>query len=167
LRAIPIHIPVSTGVKENGVAIEEGVVIKVAGETAWVKTRRGSACASCSARHACASPEGDGQEMEVETINLAGAAIGDHVVISIESAALLKASFLLYVFPIICMIAGAFAGNAAGPFFNMEGSTASVVSAACFFGISFLVIRYRGTRMADNRHYRPKIIRIKKFPAPR
>jgi len=71
------------------------------GGTAWVKTRRGSACESCSARHSCASPEGDGQEMEVEAINLAGAAIGDQVVVSIESAALLKTSFLLYVFLII------------------------------------------------------------------
>jgi len=82
-------------------ATEEGIVIRMEGGTAWVKTRRGSACESCSARHSCASPEGDGQEMEVEAINLAGAAIGDQVVVSIESAALLKTSFLLYVFLII------------------------------------------------------------------
>jgi sigma-E factor negative regulatory protein RseC len=148
--------------KGNVLATEEGVVIRVEGGTAWVKTRRGSACASCSARHSCASPEGDGREMEVAAINVVGAAIGDQVVVSIASAALLKASFLLYVFPIICMIAGAFAGNAAGPFFNMEESTASVVAAAVFFGISFVVIRYQGNRMAENQHYRPKIIRIKK-----
>ncbi|MDO9110797.1 MAG: SoxR reducing system RseC family protein [Desulfatirhabdiaceae bacterium] len=143
-------------------ATEEGVVISVEGATARVKTRRGSACASCSARHACASPDGDGQDMEVDAINQIGAAIGDHVMVSIESAALLKATFLLYVFPVICMIAGAFAGNAAGPFFNIEGSTASVVGAVGFFAISFLLIRYKGNRMAENQHYRPKIIRIKK-----
>jgi len=148
--------------KENILATEEGVVVRVAGRTAWVKTRRGSACESCSARHACATPEGDGQEMEIVAINLTGAAVGDQVVVSIESAALLKASFLLYVFPIICLIAGAFAGNAAGFLFNMEGSTASVVAAAGFFAISFGVIRYKGNRMAENQHYRPKIIRIKK-----
>ena len=137
-------------------------MIRVDGATAWVKTRRGSACASCSARHACASPDGDGQEMEVAAINAVGAAIGDQVMVSIESAALLKATFLLYVFPIICMIAGAFAGNAAGPFFNIQDSTASVMGAAGFFGISFLLIRIKGNRMAGNQHYRPKIIRIKK-----
>ena len=137
-------------------------MIKVEGGTAWVKTRRGSACASCSARHACASPDGDGQDMEVEAINAAGAATGDFVMVSIESAALLKATFLLYVFPVICMIAGAFAGNTAGQFFNIEGSTASVIGAAGFFAISFLLIRYKGNRMAENQHYRPKIIRIKK-----
>jgi sigma-E factor negative regulatory protein RseC len=103
--------------------------------------------------------------MEVEAINQAGAAIGDHVTVSIESAALLKATFLLYVFPVICMIAGAFAGNAAGPFFNIEGSATSVVGAVGFFTISFLLIRYKGNRMAENQHYRPKIIRIKNPPS--
>lgn len=104
--------------------------------------------------------------MEVEAVNTAGAAIGDLVIVSIESAALLKATFLLYVFPVICMIAGAFAGNAAGPFFDMEGSTASVLAAIIFFGISFGLIRLQGNRMAGNQHYRPKVIRIKKTGEP-
>lgn len=141
-------------------AIEEGFVIRAEGAIAWVKTRRRSACASCSARHSCVSLEGDGQDMEVEAINAAKAAIGDHVLVGIESAALLKATFMLYVFPIICLIAGAFAGNAAGPFFNIEGSSASVICAAGFFAISFLMIRYKANRMAESRHYRPRIIRI-------
>jgi len=55
--------------------------------------------------------------------------------------------------------------NAAGPFSNIEGSTASVVAAAVFFGISFVMIRYQGNRMAENQHYRPKVIRIKSRPS--
>jgi len=59
------------------------------------------------------------------------------------------------------MIAGAFAGNAASPFFNIEGSTASVVAAAGFFGISFVLIRYQGNRMAKTNITGPKLSALK------
>ena len=100
-----------------GMTKEEGVVIKTDTATAWIKTIKTSACASCSAKSSCHTM-GGGKEMEVEAINTAGARIGDRVVIGFETASLLKASFLLYVFPILGLILGAFIGQTAAPLLN-------------------------------------------------
>ena len=38
--------------------------------------------------------------MEVEAVNVAGARVGDQILLRIESGAVLKVSFLLYIFPL-------------------------------------------------------------------
>jgi sigma-E factor negative regulatory protein RseC len=83
-------------------ATEQGVVLRTDSEAAWVKTVRSSACEDCTARGSCHTT-GGGQDMEVKAINTAGASVGDRIVLSFETASLLKATFLIYVFPIILM----------------------------------------------------------------
>ena len=100
--------------------------------------------------------------MEVEAINEAGAQIGDRIVLSIETASLLKASFLLYVFPILLMIAGAFIGQKTAPMFDIDPSLFSAVIGFLFFFISFWFVKSRGNTMAKKNEYKPKIIRILK-----
>ncbi len=98
--------------------------------------------------------------MEAEAYNPANAAIGDHVLVSIENSALLKASFILYVFPILCMLIGAFAGNAASQILKFDSSAVSAVFAFVFFGASYFLVRYKGGKMAKEKKYRPRVIRI-------
>ena len=100
--------------------------------------------------------------MEVEAINEAGAQIGDRIIISIETASLLKASFLLYVFPILFMIAGAVIGQKTGPLLDIDPSVFSAVVGFLFFFISFWFVKSRGNSMARKNEYKPKIIRILK-----
>jgi len=140
-------------------ATERGIVVKLDSTTAWVKTTRTSACKTCSAKSSCNAVE-SGKEMEVEAINEAGAQIGDRIIISIETASLLKASFLLYVFPILLMVAGAIIGQMSGPLFNIDPSAFSAVVGFLFFFISFWFVKSRGNRMARKNEYKPKIIRI-------
>jgi sigma-E factor negative regulatory protein RseC len=145
------------------VAQEEGVVIKqeTADGTAWVKTVRSGACESCSARASCRTGS-DSNEMEVEAFNMVAARIGDRVLISIETKSLLKAAFLLYVFPIICMLAGAVVGQHIA---NGYGYNPSAVSAGCgfgFFTLAFLLIKWQGGKLSGQKEYKPKIIRILK-----
>lgn len=142
-------------------ATERGIVIKLDSTNAWVKTTRTSACETCSAKSSCNAVE-SGKEMEVEAINEAGAQVGDRIVISIETASLLKASFLLYVFPILLMIAGAVIGQKTAPLFNIDSSLFSAVVGFLFFFISIGFVKSRGNRMAGKNEYKPKIIRILK-----
>ena len=115
---------------------EEGVVIKTDAKTAWIKTVKTDACASCSAKSSCHTL-GGGKEVEVEAINTAGARIGDRVVIGFETAPLLKATFLLYVFPILGLLLGAFIGQTAAPLFSLNPSAASII-----VGFLFLFLAY-------------------------
>ena len=142
-------------------ATERGIVTKLDSTTAWVKTTRTSACKTCSAKSSC-SAGANGREMEVEAINEAGAQVGDRIIISMETASLLKASFLLYVFPILLMIAGAAIGQKTGPLLDIDPSVFSAVVGFLFFFISFWFVKSRGNTMARKNEYKPKIIRILK-----
>lgn len=143
-------------------ATEDGIVIKISeptAQTAWIKTVQSSACKSCSARHSC-SQDSEGKEREVEALNMVGARVGDRIQISIDDGALLKATFLLYVFPIICMLIGGLAGHRLGTSMGINPSPVSaMIAVICFLGAMFIV-RLRAGRMALKLEYRPKITRI-------
>jgi len=143
-------------------ATEEGIVTKINGhasQTAWVRTSQSSACKSCSSRHSC-SQDGQGKEREVEAINLVGAEVGDRIQISIETGSLFKATFLLYVFPVICMLCGGLAGNRLSAYIGLAPSPAAALAAAVSFVGAMVVVRMGAGRMALKTEYRPKITRI-------
>jgi sigma-E factor negative regulatory protein RseC len=149
-------------------ATEEGVVFKIessAAGTAWVKTTRSSACASCSSKDACHA-DGGGKEMEVEAINTADARVGDRIVLNIKTASLLKATFLLYVFPILAMIAGAVLGQAVAVMQGKDPSGLSALFGFLFFGLAFIVIRITGRRLSTNASYKPEIIKVRGHHLP-
>ena len=142
-------------------ATEEGVVTRAGSGTAWVKTSKSSSCEACSSRKSC-NVMGGGKEMEVEAVNTAGAKAGDTVVISFQAASLLKAAFLIHIFPIMCLVAGAVTGEKIAPSINFSTSAASVITGFIFFFISFVIVRIVGNRMAKKDQYRPSIIRVKR-----
>mmetsp|Transcript_1529 Transcript_1529/g.1049 ORF Transcript_1529/g.1049 Transcript_1529/m.1049 type:complete len:147 (+) Transcript_1529:930-1370(+) len=140
---------------------EEGIVVRLKGATALVKTTRSSACESCTQKDSCVTDKNT-KEMEVEVENFAGAQVGDSVVISIKTSFLLKLSFLLYVFPILCMIIGAVIGQRYAYAMELDVSIHSILAGFVFFIVSFFLIRAKGNSMAEKKEYIPKIIRIKK-----
>ncbi len=146
-------------------ATEEGIVIKLEADRAWVKTKKSVSCESCASRKSC-NVMGGSNDMEVAAINTAGAAVGDRVVMNFETSSFLKATFLLYVFPIICMFLGAVVGQEIAPAVNLGESVASAVSGFLFFFFSILFVRVKANKMGNESRYQPKIIRIKKI-APR
>ncbi len=144
-------------------ATEKGVVTKIDSTTAWVKTKKTHACEACAARSSC-NVLGGGKEMEVEAINYAGAKVGEKVVISFETSPLLKATFMLYVLPVLFLIAGAYLGNNMAPFFNFNASALSVITGFLFFGLIIMFVKSKGNQLAKKDEYRPKVIKIIKEP---
>lgn len=142
-------------------ATEKGVIIEVNDGTAWVKTEKSGACESCCAKGAC-HPFGGGndKEMKVEVINTMGASVGDRVVLRFDSLSLFKATFLLYMFPILCLIGGAILGMVLAPLLHLDEQVISaVIGISCFLG-SLLIIKIRGNKMSEKDEYKPKIVRI-------
>ncbi len=140
-------------------ATEQGVVLRTDSEAAWVKTIRSSACEGCTAKGSCHSM-GGGQEMEVKALNPAGAREGDRIVLSFETSSLLKATFLIYVFPIIFLIAGAALGQMLAPFMAFNPSALAVLLGFAFFFIALFIIKARANKMAKQNAYQPKITKI-------
>ena len=142
--------------------IEQGIVTKIGSEgptTAWVKTVPSGPCSSCSSRHSCHTGP-SGEEREVEVLNTAGATVGDRIQLSIGTGSLLKATFLLYMFPILSMLVGGLVANAVAARYFSDTSLLSALAALICLVIAMAVVRKRGERMAQQEAYRPKIIRV-------
>ena len=140
-------------------ATEQGIVIKTNSGAAWVKTVKSGNCAGCSARGSCHTMGGDDQ-MEVKAINEVGAKVGDRIILSFKTSSLLKASFLLYVFPILLLIVGAAIGQAMAPRFDFNPSGLSAIMGFSFFFAALLIIKTTADKLAKKTEYRPKVIKI-------
>lgn len=143
---------------------EEGRVLRTDHDRAWVQITSPDSCESCQSRHACHTLEG-GKDMTVEAINTVGAREGDQVVIEFSTASLLKGTFLIYLFPIICLLIGTFIGVKLSPAFGLGESTLPAIIGFAAFVLSILLVAILGNRLARKDAYTPNIIRVKK-PAP-
>ena len=141
-------------------ATEHGIVIRTDSREAWVKTVKSGSCEGCTARGACHSLSDGGGDMEVSAINEAGAKVGDRIVLSFQTSSFLKATFLLYVFPILLLVVGAAIGQETAPYFNFNPSGFSAIIGFSFFFAAVLVIKLKANKMAKKNEYRPKIIRV-------
>lgn len=140
-------------------ATEQGIVLRTDSEAAWVKTTRSSACQGCTARNSCHTLS-NSQDMEVKAINIAGAREGDRIVLSFETRSLLKATFLIYVFPIIFLVVGAVIGQMLASIISINPSTLSVLLGFAFFFAALCIMKARANKMAAQNAYQPKIIKI-------
>ena len=80
--------------------------------------------------------------------------------LSFETSPLLKATFLIYVLPILVMIAGAFIGQKMAPLFSFDPSILSAISAFSFFGLTVIFVRSMANKLAKKDKYQPKVIKI-------
>jgi len=86
---------------------EEGVIVGIEGERARVRIERSDACSRC---RVCV-PMGDGL-MVIEAKNTRGAVVGERVSIEVDESRHLRAAFMVYILPLIGLIAGYVTGTA-------------------------------------------------------
>jgi sigma-E factor negative regulatory protein RseC len=134
---------------------EVGTVIESRGGTARVLVKRNSACDHCPSRSCCASLEGDVKGVNVS--NVIGAREGQKVKIGISPKAVLKASFILYMVPILALIIGAVLGNYLGP---QHREIWTVSLGVGFFVGSYLVIKALSKLFENKAEYVPVVTEI-------
>jgi sigma-E factor negative regulatory protein RseC len=117
---------------------EAGVIVRVEGELAIVKTKRSSMCDGCHSGGFCKAL-GGGSDMEVAARNEVGANVGDEVKVTVASKTFLKASFLVYMVPVAALILGALVGTKVGPTLS-PGASSDLFPVV--FGIVFLVLSF-------------------------
>ena len=138
-------------------ATEKGIVTKTGLGTAWVKTMQSEACEGCSSCGTCNAQRPDS---EVEVINEVGAKVGDRIIIDFKTSAFLKVTFMLYIFPIICLTLGAMLGLQFAEEYGYDSSAASALMGFAAFFASVFIIRMAGRKMATQKHYRPQITKV-------
>lgn len=134
---------------------EEGIITRTEGETAWVKVRRSSMCEVCNNKVIC-NTLSDGNTMEAEVYNPLNGRIGDRVEFMISTSSLLKITSLLYIIPVVFLLAGSILGYG---FFSPPEFYALIFGLSGF-SLSYFVIRFISRIMVQKRKFTPEIIRI-------
>lgn len=137
---------------------EQGIIEEDTGQKALVRIKKSSACATCESRGNC--EVASGKSMVVEVPNDLGGGVGDHVELSVPSGAFLKLSLLVYVLPVVALIAGAFAGGMCAPFLHMTPTLASVIGGFLVMGVTFYALKRFDRSLRARSEFRPRMTRI-------
>ncbi|MFO7592945.1 MAG: SoxR reducing system RseC family protein [Pseudomonadota bacterium] len=119
---------------------ETAHVVSVEGDDAWVDTQRRSSCSSCAVKGCgtgALSKVLGGKKQQMKVRNPVGAKAGDAVVLGIEEGVLLQGSLMVYILPLVLMLAGGLLGEALAP---QWGSGAEVTS--LLFGLLGLMVGF-------------------------
>ena len=122
----------------NPVGRKPGQVLSTSHDRAKVKIKRSSSCATCSCAGMC-SPFGK-DWMIIDALNPPGAMQGQQVMVTYQMEDELKASFILYIIPLLSLLLGAVAGAWLDPVNNQDIS--AVTGGFGMLTVSYLVIRY-------------------------
>ncbi len=121
---------------------ETGAIISISGKTATIQLSRGAQCDGCN----LCSAFGE-NNMKLEALNKIGARVGDLVEVDVEPQQVVKSSMIMFIFPLIMMIAGYFVGV---KFIPPHGQGAGIIGSLGALALAFLLIRLtEGRRNAD------------------
>ena len=140
-----------------------GVVKAVQGHMAVVLTRLEPECESCKAKDACTSLGGGGANAEIKVRNTIGAEAGDLVTIAMKGSSLLKASFFVYMLPILALIGGIVLGHLLSELTALDKNVLVAFFGLLAFSGTFIWLRKKGDKISSTQEYIPKII-SKKTP---
>lgn len=138
---------------------QTGVVIGLEGDKAKIRVQRHTACGDCGACHVSKSQ----MQMIFEAENNVGAKVGDFVEIDMESMDFLSAVIIAYLYPMISLIAGIFAGylgTKALGFGEFAAQGIGAVSGILAATLTYLVIRLRENKINNMKKYKPIITNI-------
>lgn len=136
-----------------------GEVVEVRGNTARVKIDGKKACAHCGV---CTRISDN--EMTVEAYADEPVKKGDRVVLVMGNGMILKSAFIVYMVPLIALIAGYYLGKHLMGLLNYGGKSELFPALSGFFllFLSFMAIRWFDRRKRDDKQYR---VSIKKIPS--
>jgi sigma-E factor negative regulatory protein RseC len=146
--------------------VETGRVVAVEPEALWVETIRQSTCGSCAANRGCGhgllNRIVDGRTGYIRVLagpsGTAGCAVDDQVRISIPEQVILRGSLVVYVLPLLFMLAGA-AG--ADSLWSAGGSElAGIGGAAAGLGLGFALVRWHAWRHRQDRALQPTLLEV-------
>lgn len=138
---------------------QTGIVVGLEGDKAKVKMQRHTACGDCGA---CQVSKNQ-LTLVLDAENNVGAKTGDFVALDMETVDFLSAVVLIYVFPLVALIVGIFAGYYGILALGIEdraaqgfGAVIGILAAA----LTYVVIRIKENKLKDMKKYKPVITNI-------
>jgi sigma-E factor negative regulatory protein RseC len=98
--------------------------------------------------------------MEVSVINSIRARVGDRVVLKMDTAAFLKGTFLIYMFPILLLVGGAALGEWISHAYKPQSPLPSILFGIGGLAAGLVLMKIIANRLAKRDDYRPHIARV-------
>lgn len=139
-----------------------GEVVSVDGDAAKVRVRRHDVCSKCGGCGIAISGPGDNF---IDARNVVNAVVGQTVKVTSDTGQVLRASFVVYILPIVALLIGILLGQHIG---RVLGLFAREQLVGLFVGIVFLLLSYMVVRGYDRRmtieHMKAAVIEIVEEP---
>ena len=141
---------------------ETARVIKNEDGQSLVQIIRMSACSHCDEKCMLADDSHEMEEMEVLVNDPIGAEVGSMVELEMGAKPILLSAFMVYLLPLIAIIAGYFAGANLLFFLTSTAETAGIIGSVISFLISFVLIKAFDKKAGSKSSFHPEIRRIVK-----
>ena len=125
-----------------------GLVVEVKDDMAIVAVQRHDVCAKCGACGVAVSGRG---ETQLKALNKVNATVGQTVKVTSDTAYVLKASFVVYLLPILALLLGIYVGQ------QVEGNFAAL-RMDIILGFAFLLASYLLVRSYDRKAAQQKVL---------
>lgn len=124
---------------------ENGIVERLEGDLALVRTERRSTCGGCRASGSCGTSLLDRmlgrRAVLLRAENRAGANAGDQVVVGVDESTLLRAAVLAYLLPMLALIVGAVLGQTLADLTGLASQLPALAGAAGAFALALMRLR--------------------------
>lgn len=142
---------------------ETATIVKCSGDYAWIETERKTACGQCAVNKACGtsvlSSMFGKKTSQMQAINKVHAAEGDAVVVGLQESALILASFIVYLLPIVSLIIFAMIGKVLAQQWLLPVEVMSIAFAIVGLLLAGFWVRLYSKRIKSSPRYQPVILR--------
>lgn len=138
---------------------ESGRVVAVEAGAVWVETLRKSTCGSCAANAGCGQGLMDklgvsARRGHVRALSDLRLTVGDSVVIGVREDLLLRAALLVYLLPLLGLLAAAGLANGAG-----LGEPLVIIAGVLGLALTWFAVRQQSQRTATDPAMQPVVLR--------
>lgn len=140
---------------------ESATVTDLEGEDAWVSASAAGGCHGCSAQAGCGSGVLarylGGRPRRLRVNNSLGVRVGDEIVIGLRESAVVNGSVLVYLVPLVGLLAGAAALAGLASNLDLNTELAAIAGSAAGALLSVTLVNRRLARDSDA--FRPIMLR--------
>lgn len=116
-----------------------GRIVEIVGDKAKVLVKRGEVCGKCGGCGISLSGKGENYLQALNTVN---ATVGQTVRVTSDTGQVLKASFVVYIVPILSLLTGIWLGQL------LDGDLSGLILGVVFLLLSYLVVRAYDRKVA-------------------
>jgi sigma-E factor negative regulatory protein RseC len=139
---------------------ERARVIKKEDGQSLVQIIRTSACSHCDEKCMLADDSHEVEEMEVLVNDPIGAEVGNMVELEMGAKPILVSALVVYLLPLVAIVAGYFAGSSWLNVFIANSEIAGIVGSITSFFLSFLLLRAFDKKAGSKSYFHPVITRV-------